>query len=149
MTEMARIIKTIEIEGQAAVALFDTGATYSYVRSPLVRGAPRRAMVPPARVGLGGRAVEIREICLIEGRIEGLDFLADAVPVDDLGAADGHKLDVIIGARTMEQWEIRLDPRTGELDLEGLRRREFTEFLSTSTHCLPLEGGGQGRGCNV
>jgi hypothetical protein len=30
----------------------------------------------------------------------------------------------------MEQWEIRLDPRTGELDLEGLRRREFTEFLA-------------------
>jgi len=28
----------------------------------------------------------------------------------------------------MEQWEIRLDPRTGTLDLEGLRRREFTEF---------------------
>jgi hypothetical protein len=35
---------------------------------------------------------------------------------------------VLIGARTMEQWEIRLDPRSGALDLEGLRRREFTEF---------------------
>jgi len=29
---------------------------------------------------------------------------------------------------TKEQWEIRLDPRTGTLDLEGLRRRKFTEF---------------------
>jgi len=37
-------------------------------------------------------------------------------------------LDVIIGALTMERWEIRLDPQTGTLDLEGLRRREFTEF---------------------
>lgn len=127
---MARVIKPIEIEGQPALALFDTGATYSYVRSPLVRKAPRRAMIPPARVGLGGRAIEIREICLIQGRIEGLDFLADAVPVDDIGAADGQKLDAIIGARTMEQWEIRVDPKTGELDLEGLRRREFSEFLA-------------------
>jgi hypothetical protein len=125
---MARIIKTIEIEGQPAVALFDTGALYSYVRATLVRGAPRRAVTPPARVALGGRDIEIRELCLMEGKIEGLDFLGDAVPVDDIGRADGHILDAIIGALTMERWEIRLDPRAGTLDLEGLRRREFTEF---------------------
>jgi hypothetical protein len=125
---MARIIKTIEIEGQPAVALFDTGALYSYVRSSFVRDVPRRAMIPPARVGLGGREIAIRELCFVQGKIDGLDFLADAVPVEDLGHADGHELDVLIGARTLEQWEIRLDARTGTLDLEGLRRREFTEF---------------------
>jgi predicted aspartyl protease len=125
---MARIVKTIEIEGQPAVALFDTGAMYTCVLSPLVRDAPRRAMIPPARVALGGREIEIRELCFVQGKIEGLDFLADAVPVAELGAADGHELDAVIGARTMEQWEIRLDPRTGTLDLEGLRRREFIEF---------------------
>lgn len=124
---MARIIKTIEIEGQPAVVLFDTGAVYSYVRSSLVRDAPRRAMTPPTRVGLGGRDIEIRELCFVQGRIEGLDFLADAVPVDDVGRADGHTLDALIGALTMERWEIRLDPKSGTLDLEGLRRREFTE----------------------
>ena len=46
----------------------------------------------------------------------------------DLGEVDGQRLDAIIGNRTMEQWEIRLDPSTGELDLEGLRRREFKEW---------------------
>ena len=125
---MARIIKTIEIEGQPAVALFETGAVYSYVRSSLVREAPRREMIPPARVALGGRDIEIRELCFLQGKIEGLDFLADAVPVDELGYADGRELDVLIGSLTMERWEIRLDPRSEELDLEGLRRREFTEF---------------------
>lgn len=125
---MARIIKTIEIEGQPAVALFDTRAVYTYVRSSLVRNAPRRAMVPPARIALGGRDIEIHELCFVQGKIEGLDFLADAVPVDDIGYANGHELDALIGALTMERWEIRLDPKTGELDLEGLRRREFTEF---------------------
>lgn len=125
---MARVMKTIEIEGQEAVALFDTGAIYTYVRSPLVRETPRRAMIPPARVALGGRDIEIRELCFVQGKIEGLDFLSDAVPVEEIGVADGHELDVIIGARTMEQWEIRIDLKTGELDLEGLRRREFTEF---------------------
>jgi hypothetical protein len=126
---MARIIKTIEIEGQPAVALFDTGATYTYVRSALVRGAPGMSVPRPVRVVLGGKDIEIRELRLIKGKIEGLDFFGDAVPIDEVGQADGHVLDVILGALTMERWEIRLDPKTGALDLEGLRRREFTEYL--------------------
>ncbi len=125
---MGRIIKTIEIEDRPAVTLFDTGAVYTYVRDALVQDAPKRAMVPPARVGLGGKEIEIREYCILQGKIEGLEFLTDAVLVEEIGRADGYELDALIGARTMEQWEIRLDPRTGVLDLEGLRRREFTEF---------------------
>ena len=125
---MARILKTIEIQGQPAQALFDSGAMNTYVRSSLLTSAPRLPMTPPAHVGLGGQSIEIRELCLIQGKIEGLDFLADAVPVAELGRADGHELDAIIGALTMERWEIKLDPKAGALDLEGLRRREFTEY---------------------
>jgi len=62
------------------------------------------------------------------GKIEGLDFDAEAVPIDHLGRADGHELDVIIGVLTMEKWEIAVNPKDQTLDLEGLRRREFTEF---------------------
>jgi hypothetical protein len=80
------------------------------------------------RVVLGGQTIEITNLCFFNGKIEGLDFFTDAVPVADLGVADGHNLDAVIGARTMEQWQIRLDPSTGMLDLEVLRRREFTEF---------------------
>lgn len=29
----------------------------------------------------------------------------------------------------MERWEIKLDPKTEELDLTGLKRRKFTEYL--------------------
>ena len=125
---MGRIIKTIEIEGQPAVALFDTGATFTYVRADLVRNAPARAMPRVQNVILGGQAIGIRELCLITGKIEGLDFLGDAVPVDDLGQADGQHLDAIIGALNMQRWELRLDPKTGTLDLEGLRGREHIEY---------------------
>jgi len=125
---MGRIIKQIEIEGQPASALFDTGATYSYVREPFVREVPRKKMRRPVRVGLGGRDIQIRELCFVAGKIEGLDFLAEAVPIPEIGHADGQDLDALIGARTMEQWQIRLDPAAGTLDLEGLRKREFTEF---------------------
>ena len=125
---MGRIIKQIEIEGQPAMALFDTGAVNSYVLSSLVRKVRRQKAKPRTRVLLGGRSIEIREICFIEGKIEGLDFYTDAVPVIKLGGADGHELDAIIGARTMEQWQIRPDPKTRTLDLDGLKRREFTEY---------------------
>jgi len=113
---MTRTIKTIEIEGQQAVALFDTGAVLTYVREHLLASAPRKPVVEPFRVALGGRSIEVRELCLIGGRIEGLAFDTDAVPVQELDRADGHELDVIIGALAMERWEIKLDPRTGTLD---------------------------------
>jgi hypothetical protein len=125
---MARIIKTIEIERQPAVALFDTGAVYTYIRSPLVSQCPRTAVVKPVRVNLGGQTIQITEECVVNGKIEGLDFFTDVVPVQDIGRAHGHELDAVIGARTLEQWEIKLDPKTGTLDLDGLRRREFTEY---------------------
>ena len=125
---MGRIIKTIEIEGQPAATLFDTGAVYTYVLSSLVQNVPRKSVTHPVQVTLGGQGIDIRELCFIEGKIEGLDFFTDAVSVAKLGWADGHELDAIIGARTLEQWEIKLDPKNGTLDLEGLRRREFTEF---------------------
>ena len=125
---MSRIIKNIEVEGEPAVALFDTGASFTYVRSSLISEAPRKRVKQPAHVALGGREIDIKELAIIEGKIEGLDFFTDAVPVEELGRADGHDLDALIGALTMERWEIKLDRKTGELDLEGLRRREFTEF---------------------
>ena len=125
---MGRVVKTIEIEGEPAVALFDTGAVYTYVRASLVEQAPKISVSQPVRVMLGGKAIEVREVCLIQGKIDGLDFFTDAVPVDDLGRVNQHELDAIIGARTMEQWEIRINPKDGTLELEGLKRRELTEY---------------------
>ncbi|MDI6793603.1 MAG: hypothetical protein QME81_12195 [bacterium] len=125
---MSRIIKEIEIEGKDAVALFDTGAMYTYVLNEYLANSVKKTVRKPYRVALGGKMIEIKEICLIGGSIEGLAFDTEVVPIDEIGKVDGHKLDVIIGALTMEQWEIRLDPKAATLDLEGLRRREFIEF---------------------
>ncbi len=125
---MARVIKEIEIEGQPAMALFDTGATHTYIRSPLLADVPKRAIRKPYRVVLGGNPIEVRELCVALGKIEGLEFDAEAVPVDEIGWADGHELDALIGASTMEKWDIKIDTATQELDLEPLRRRESSEF---------------------
>ena len=125
---MSRIVKQIEIEGRPARALFDTGACQSYVRRELIAEVPKRTLPEPYRVGLGGKAIEVTEACVAIARIEGLSLDAEVVPVGHLGEADGEPLDAVIGGLVMEKWEIKLDPKNGTLDLEGLRRREFTEF---------------------
>jgi hypothetical protein len=125
-----RIIKTIEIEGKSAAALFDTGAFNTYVLRKYLKGKKNR-LVPVARayeVALGGSTFTVRAEAIINGKIEGLDFNTMVVPVDSLGHADGHELDAIIGAITMEKWEITVNPKNGSLGLEGLKRREFTDY---------------------
>jgi len=127
---MISVIKTIEIEGQPVKALFDTGAFHSYVLRRYLEGIPDRivAVTKPYEVALGGETIRVRERALVNGKIEGLDFDTSVVPVDSLGKANGHNLDAIIGAITMEAWEITVNPKDGSLGLEGLRRREFTGY---------------------
>jgi len=125
---MSRIIKEIEIEGKPGMALFDTRAIHTYILNRFLVDVPKRTILKPYKVALGGREIEVREVCVALGKIEGLEFDAEAVPIDQIGRADGHELEAIIGALTMEKWEMKIDPKTQMVDLEGLRRREFTEF---------------------
>ena len=124
-----RIIKEIEIEGKKAVALFDSGAFHSYVKTGLLKGAPlRKIPVVPYRVAIGGREIRVKEHYAVWGKIDGYAFSTYVTRTTSLGKIDGKKLDAIIGAETMEAWEITLDPRKGTLGLEGLKRKEFTEY---------------------
>jgi hypothetical protein len=125
---MSRVIKTIEIEGQPVKALFDTGAFHSYVLRRYLESVPMRSVGKPYEVALGGETIKIKERALVNGKIEGLDFDTSVVPVESLGKANGHDLDAIIGAITMEAWEITINSKDGSLGLDGLKRREFTEF---------------------
>lgn len=130
LRSMARVIKTIEIEGKPAKALFDTGTFHTYVLRSYVETIPNRlvSVTVPYEVSLGGETFEVREQALINGKIEGLGFDTIVVPIGSLGKANGHDLDAIIGAITMEAWEITVNPKDGSLGLEGLKRREFTEY---------------------
>jgi hypothetical protein len=125
-----RIIKTIEIEGKSAAALFDTGAFHTCVLKKYLKGKKKRlvSVARPYEVSLGGMTFVVRAEAIVNGKIEGLDFNTTVVPIDTLGRADGHDLDAIIGAITMEQWEITVSPKDGSLGLEGLKRREFTDY---------------------
>ncbi len=121
-----RIVKEIQIDGRRLKALFDTGALRSYIRREFAPASQIR--IAPITVGLGGSERRLTDRCEMSARIEGLEFGMTAYLVDELGETEHGPLDAIIGALTMEEWWIKLDPHSGELDLAGLRRREFTEY---------------------
>ena len=124
---MARTFKEMEIEGKEAYALFDTGAMRSYIRKEFASEIKRK--IEPFDVGLGGRTYRINEVCLIICALEGLPFDIEAHPVEELGRDErGRKIDAIIGALAMEKWVLTPNPKTGEIDLTALRKREFTEY---------------------
>lgn len=125
---MARVIKNIEIENKKINALFDPGALHTYVEKDLLKDVPIRNVLRPYKVGLGGKVIEVTEYCAISGRIEGLGFHTEAIPVDKIGMIDGKRVKVLIGALTMEEWEISINPKKNTLDLTGLRRGEFIEY---------------------
>lgn len=123
---MSRIVKQVRVDGMSLRALFDTGSLRSYITSEFRPPSTRR--VPPVTVGLGGEVRRLDERCDVTASIEGLEFDMTAYVVDELGDTEHSRLDAIVGALTMEEWWIKLDPKTGELDLTGLRRSEFTEY---------------------
>jgi len=124
---MARTFKEIEIEGKKAYVLFDTGSLRSYVREEFASEVRRK--ITPFDVGLGGRVYRITEVCLLECAIEGLPFDIEAHPVGELGFDERkRRIDAIIGALAMEKWALTLNPKTGEIDLTMLKKREFTEY---------------------
>ena len=123
---MTRIVKEIEVGERALRALFDSGSLRSYIEAEFRPSTARK--VKPITVGLGGEVCQLDERCDLTAAIDGLEFDMTAYIVEELGETEHGPLDAIVGALTMEEWYIKLDPRTGELDLSGLRKREFTEY---------------------
>jgi len=130
---VARILREMSVEGNPTTALFDTGSVRSYLLREIVSSAPRIKVRSPYTIGLGGRTITISEECIVHGEIDGLELIMKAAPIDEIEVIDGRKLGAIIGATVMEEWEIRIDLAKGELDLSGLRKREFTEYLAERT----------------
>ena len=126
---MARIIKEVVIEDHKLTALFDTGSARNYVLKKVAEKAPR-IKIKPYMVGIGGKTVTVHEECILRGEIEGPEFTLKAALLDEIGTIDGHEIGAIVGATAMEEWEIRIDMVKAELDLSGLRRRDFIEYCS-------------------
>jgi hypothetical protein len=126
---MSRIVQEIEVGGRALRTLFDSGPLRSYIRAEF--RPPTARKVKPITVGLGGEVRQLDERCDLTASIDGLELDMTAYIVEELGETEHGPLDATMGALTLEEWYIKLDPRTGGLDLSGLRKREFTEYHTT------------------
>jgi hypothetical protein len=73
-------------------------------------------------------SLDLNERCDLTLSIDGLEFDMTAYIVEELGETERGRLDAIVGALTMEEWDIKVDPQAGEVDLSGLRKREYTEY---------------------
>lgn len=125
---MSLIVREIEVEGRKLNAMFDTGAVRSYVARDARPSTGLIRKATPVTVGLGGRQRRLQERCDFAATIEGLDFDITAYVIDESIETELGRVEVIVGALTMEEWWIKLDPANNEIDLSMLRRREFTEL---------------------
>lgn len=109
-----------------ARALYDTGASLSFIRRDVAEkvGAPVR-LPQPMRFEMG-RAGEFLEV---EHQIA-LMFAVCGIPLlDSFLVADGLSEEAIVGARTMQKWGIQLDPEHERVIVDPkVARLKFVAF---------------------
>lgn len=127
---MGRIFEVLNINGTSLNALVDTGARRSYiVRTSAPKELLIKSIAQPFHVGLGGQSREIQEVALVQGRIQDVSCEMMAYVTDSLGTDEaGNRIDILIGAETLELWAAWIDMDKRKLDLSALRRGEFTEY---------------------
>ena len=130
---MSQALREVRLGGKTVWALFDSGASRSYVvRRAIPRGTPRGRDPLARTVGLGGRERRIREWRALIAEADECSFSFKAYVLDSIRPGEGRPIELIIGAPVMEEFEISLRPKRGRLvpDLRRLRRGAFVDFAS-------------------
>lgn len=126
---MGRILRNLDIDGGKKRAVFDTGSTTSFINKDVLPECAVCIKVNDIDVVMGGKRQITNKRCFIQGKLEDIPFEFDAFVIGDIGdlneKGETHHLDVLIGATTMEEWNIGLNPKKQELNLTGLKKREF------------------------
>jgi len=128
---MGRIVKDLIIDGKKRKAIFDSGSVVSYVTEKALPESAVCINVSPITSRVAGSTHTLTRRCFIPSKLDGKDFDFDAFVIDKLGKVQEKgdiDLDFLIGAATMEEWAITINPREQTVDLSGLKRREFLSF---------------------
>lgn len=122
---MSRVFKEVKIEHNPVWALFDTGATYSYVLDKFIPADIKKVPISPRKVILGGQNVTVDELAVLQTELNGNKFLVTAKPLNYLGQDEqGKKIEAIIGAMNMEGALMIIDVNSGEIKF----LEQLTEF---------------------
>lgn len=125
---MGGIRRMIDVQGQSAWTLFDSGARNTYIVPGVAAQLTTTPLLRPTHTKLGGETKMSSEAAVLVGEIEGRPFHTEAMVIDRIGDdEDGKAIEVLFGALAMQQWGIRLILEQEALDLSHYPT-EFTEF---------------------
>ena len=110
---MARPFVEIKVGDKGLNAILDTGSWRAYIRKEFAEGFPE-APVQPFEVRLGGNTMRLNKGRLISGSVrdtEGRKYCFSGIffPVEDLGAENGKKIDMLVGSLLLEDWGAVID----------------------------------------
>lgn len=128
---MGRILRDIQVEGEKKKAIFDTGSVQSFIVKKALPECAVCIKINPIDMRLAGSHHKITKRCFVEGKLENTKFEFDALVIDNLGRVQEKgdvELDILIGATTMEEWAMNVNPRKQTIDLGGLKKRQFLAF---------------------
>jgi len=125
---MGRIVRKITLGKKKVLALFDTGAERSYITRGVLPAGAKCSRIEPVDVAMGGEVIRFAERCLVNGEIDGLPFDFNPHLGEKPFMIDNKRVDVLIGAAMMEEWNITIDPKNKSLNLSGLKKRSFVEL---------------------
>jgi len=125
---MARVRANVVIAGRNHWALFDTGARNTYVVQDVASFLPTIELDKPEPVALGGRTYRVVRGCHLTCLVEGLPVWTHARVLEEMGTdEEGKRIEILIGALTMQEWGIRPIPAEERLDMSRYPK-EFIEF---------------------
>jgi hypothetical protein len=125
---MARVRANVIIAGRNYWTLFDTGARNTYVVKEVASFLPTIKLDRPEPVALGGRTYQVVQGCHLTCLVEGLPIWTHARVLEEIGTdEEGKRIEVLIGALTMQEWGIRPLPDEERLDMTHYPK-EFIEF---------------------
>jgi len=128
---MGRILRDVIVEGKPKKTIFDTGSVVSYITKDALPDCAVCIDIPLITSRVAGSTHKLTRRCFISGKLDGKHFDFDAFVIDKLGKVyekQNTELDILIGAATMEEWAINVNPKEQTIDLTGLKRREFLSF---------------------
>ena len=125
---MGRVRTNIVVAKRSCWALFDGGARNTYVVEDTASLLPSFELERPEMVALGGRVHQVVRVCLLNCLVEGLPVRALARVVKEIGTdEEGKRIEVLIGALTMEEWGIVPVLAEKRLDMTHYPK-EFVEY---------------------
>lgn len=125
---MGRVRAEVVVNGRNCWTLFDTGARNTYVVQDLTPVLPTFELERVEPVSLGGKVYKVTKECRLTCLVEGLPVRTLARVLEEIGEdEEGRRIEILLGALTMQEWGIRPIPDEERLDMTHYPR-EFVEY---------------------